>query len=137
MTERPQILVVDDDREIVLGLSVRLRAAGYEVSIAGNGHEGLAAAIDILPDAIVLDIRMPVMDGLTLLTELRRHENTKTIPIVMLSANVADSARSKALNLGASCFLEKPFEAQKLIQRIKTVMDAGPCSAGTATNTDV
>ena len=66
-----RVLLVDDDHDIALGASVRLRASGYEVSTAQDGEEGLDRALADPPDAIVIDVRMPKKDGLTLLAELR------------------------------------------------------------------
>jgi len=119
---KPKILVVDDDREIVRGLSIRLRAAGYEVRTAYNGEDGLAAAIEMLPDAIVLDIRMPGMDGFAVLDNLLRHNDTKSIPVVMLSANAIERAKAKALDLGACYFMEKPYDAVRLTQSIESAI---------------
>lgn len=122
MAEKRRILIVDDDREIVRGLAIRLRAAGYETLSAHDGEEGLAAAIAEHPDAIVLDIRMPRTDGLAVLAKLREREDTKAIPVVVISANVVENTRAKALELGARYFVAKPFQAATLISTIESVM---------------
>ena len=122
MAEKRRILIVDDDREIVRGLAIRLRAAGYETLSAHDGEEGLAAAIAEHPDAIVLDIRMPRTDGLAVLAKLREREDTKAIPVVVISANVVENTRAKALELGARYFVVKPFQATTLISTIESVM---------------
>ncbi len=122
MAEKRRILIVDDDREIVRGLAIRLRAAGYETLSAHDGEEGLAAAIAEHPDAIVLDIRMPRTDGLAVLAKLREREDTKAIPVVVISANVVENTRAKALELGARYFVVKPFQATTLISTIESVV---------------
>jgi len=124
------VLVVDDDRAIVRAACMRLGAAGFNVLTAYDGRAGLALALARRPDAIVLDIRMPVMDGLATLAHLRRQPQTSAIPVVMLSASVAETAKSKALDLGARHFLEKPYTAPDLVRAVRGVLapkaDAGP-----------
>ena len=122
LAEKGRILLVDDDREIVRGVSVRLRAAGYEVLTAGDGEAGLAAAREQLPDAMVLDLRMPVMDGFTLMARLRECPETEAIPIVVLSANAVEKAKRQAMDLGAAFFLEKPYDPAKLVAAVDAVV---------------
>lgn len=119
MPEDRRILIVDDDCEIVRGLSIRLRASGFQVSTASDGLSGLTAATESRPDAIVLDIRMPIMDGMTVLAKLRENVTTQSIPVVMLTANVAETIKSRALDLGAKFLLEKPYDPKTLIQAIE------------------
>lgn len=116
MPEKPRMLVIDDDRKIAQAVAVRLRAAGFDVQFASDGEEGLAAVIEQLPDAIVLDIRMPKLDGLGVLAKLREQERTRRIPAVVLSASAVDE--SKALDAGAFCFLPKPYDPQALLAAI-------------------
>lgn len=122
MERKPKVLLVDDDREIVRGLTIRFRAAGYDVVSAHDGAAGCAAALKERPDAIMLDLRMPVMDGMAVLAALREREETRWIPVVVLSANVLDSAKQRALDLGARYFLEKPYEFDQLITLIVSAM---------------
>ena len=122
MTKRPQVLLVDDDRDIVRALSIRLRAAGYDIAACHDGLAGVAAAESMQPDAIVLDIRMPVMDGLSALAKLREQESTRHIPALVLTANVAETVRNKALDLGARYFLEKPCDPKDLVNAIHVVI---------------
>ena len=94
-----KILIIDDDHDVVRGTSLRLRSAGYEIAAAYDGEEGVAAAKELTPDAIVLDVRMPRLDGLGALDRLRRCDDTKHIPVVMVSASLVD--RHAALDSGA------------------------------------
>lgn len=117
-----RVLLVEDDREIVRGLSIRLNAAGYEVVTAHDGQAGLEAAVEFRPDAMLLDIRMPVMDGLTVLAELRKHEETKDLPVIVLSANVVEKAKRASLDLGARYFIEKPYDAKTVIEALQSAL---------------
>jgi CheY-like chemotaxis protein len=115
------VLVVDDDQEVNSCLGVRLQAAGYEVLSAYDGQQGLAAAIEHHPDAVVLDLRMPNMDGLTMLQEMRSHESVGRTPVVVLSANIRDQHR--ALEAGANYFVAKPYEATDVLSAIKSSLN--------------
>jgi signal transduction histidine kinase len=114
------VLVVDDDGEVSQCLGMRLRAAGYQVISAMDGEAGMSAALQHHPSAVVLDVRMPKKDGLTVLRELRRHEFTKHVPIVMLSASISDQHRT--LEAGASFFISKPYEAKDVLSAIETCL---------------
>ena len=117
MRDQPQILLVDDDADVVTVASLRLRAAGYDVRTACSGEDGVDAARARQPDAIVLDVQMPRMDGIQAISELRDRLETAWIPIIMLSASIAD--RQRALKKGARFFLTKPYAGAKLIEAIE------------------
>ncbi len=102
------ILIVDDDREITRAIGLRLGKAGFETRVAYDGLEGFTMAQSDRPDAIVMDLRMPVMDGFTMLERLQNSVLTRNIPAIILSADAADRARLKALRAGATSFVEKP-----------------------------
>jgi len=117
-SKRSHILLVDDDRDIVRALSIRLRAAGYDVTAVHDGLASVEAARSIQPDAIILDIRMPGMDGLSALAKLREKKRTRHIPTLILTANVVETVRNKAMGLGAFCFLKKPCDSGDLLKAI-------------------
>ena len=121
MNGNNSVLVVDDDRDVVLGASLRLRAAGYRTDTAQNGREGLMKAINTRPGAIVLDVQMPVMDGLETLDQLQLDQRTRNIPIVMLSASLLD--RQRALDAGARFFVEKPYDAPQLLKAVEVAIE--------------
>ncbi|HEY5315724.1 MAG TPA: response regulator [Pirellulales bacterium] len=116
MPKPQKVLIVDDDREIVLGTALRLRSAGYEAVSAFDGRGGIAAARQQHPDATILDVRMPQMDGLEMIRELKEHEDTRHIPVVMLSASLRDKRR--ALDAGARFFLTKPCRSADLLEAV-------------------
>ena len=114
----PTILVVDDDREVSHCLALRLNSAGFQVVSASDGVEGLKVARSSKPDAIVLDVRMPNMDGLTMLKELRTESGIKHTPVVMLSASIRD--QHDALQAGANYFVRKPYSAAEVLSAIES-----------------
>lgn len=122
MPNRQRVLVVDDDRDILRGASIRLRAAGYDVLLAEDGRAGLDCACAAHPDAILLDMQMPKMDGMAVLSELRENPATRMIPVVMLSANAIERTRAGALDRGARYFVEKPYQAPQLIETLRAAM---------------
>lgn len=120
MHEPQQILLVEDDREISLVASYRLRTAGFDTLTARDGEQGVSAALENHPNAIVMDIRMPRMDGVAALRELQRHDETRDIPVVMLSASLVDQQAS--LDAGARFFLKKPYDGRVLVTAIKSLI---------------
>jgi len=128
--ENRRVLIVDDDREIIQALSIRLRFAGYDVMKAYDGEAGLDAARELNPDVVILDVRMPRMDGLTMLSKLRSSEHLSSLPAIVLSANVAERVRTEALELDACFFLSKPYEADVLLMAIRSALEQGIEGAG-------
>ena len=128
MDNSSTILVVDDDHEITRGLTFRLKAKGYLVLTANGGNQGLATATENIPDAIILDIRMPDIDGLTVLTQLKANPATSRIPVIMCSASLVD--QKDALDRGASYFVQKPFESSELLAAIEAATTKEPLQMG-------
>ena len=120
MRDRPRVLIVDDDPEIVQAVTVRLGAAGYDVIAAPDGEQGLERALEARPDVIIMDIQLPTMDGLTALAQIHAHSATRSTPVVVLSA--CSSVRNHALELGARYFLDKPYNAKTLLAAIESSM---------------
>jgi two-component system OmpR family response regulator len=119
VTERPAILVVDDDPHLREVVCFALEQAGFRVEQAENGREGLARVQRAVPALIVLDIMMPEMDGLELCREVRRaHE----VPIVFLSSRDDEVDRILGLELGGDDYIAKPFSPRELVARIKAVL---------------
>ena len=91
------------------------------VLTARDGQEGIESAVLHRPDAVLMDIRMPVKDGMTALSELRTHPDTKSLPIIMLSASVRD--QQAALDYGARFFIQKPYDAQTVLSALEASME--------------
>ncbi|SMF61190.1 Response regulator receiver domain-containing protein [Allosphingosinicella indica] len=119
-----KILVCDDDDLLVDLLEHRLGARGFEVIVARDGGEAVAAASSERPDAIVLDAMMPVLDGHEVLRRLGRREETASIPVIMLTARKQEKDILSALELGARDYLVKPFIPEELITRLNRVIEA-------------
>ena len=115
-----RILLVDDDHELVHGLGIRLRAAGYEVLTAFDGRSAVDSAMEHRPEAILMDNQMPEMDGLEAAEVLREHPETMDIPVIMLSASARN--RQKALEQGVCFFLQKPCEVSTITAALHEVI---------------
>jgi CheY-like chemotaxis protein len=125
MTKQNAVLLVEDDRDVAFGASLRLRAAGYETLLAHDGREGIDVARRRHPAAILLDVRMPRMNGLIALDKLQHDQQTRDIPIVMLSASLVD--QQAALDAGARYFLTKPYRPTSLLTAIGKVIAESHC----------
>ena len=111
------ILVVDDEKDIVSALEIYLKAEGYRVLTAYNGREALSVAAREDVHLILMDIMMPVMDGLTAMAQLRQ---TSNVPVILLTAKGEDTDKVLGLNVGADDYITKPFNPLELVARVKT-----------------
>lgn len=119
--ESPLVLVVDDDRPIVRALSDTLKAKGFAVAAAYDGLEAMAAVKRQRPDLVLLDLRMPNMDGYQVIKALRRSKETSDIPIVVMTAYHLDYEKTDVLAMTAAQ-IHKPFEVEQLAERVKAVL---------------
>ena len=117
--ERPIVLVVEDEQRIAQILMDYLRQAGFDPLHAGDGALALSLAASAKPDLILLDVMLPVMDGLTVCREIRKHSAT---PIIMASARVEELDRLLGLELGADDYICKPFSPREVVARVKAVL---------------
>lgn len=117
-----EILVVEDDESIRNLIVSQLQDAGFEVSTAADGLEGLAAIRDRRPDAVLLDINMPRMDGFTVLERLKNDPETSDLPVLMLSAQSSPEDIRRAVQLGANDYIGKPFESRQLLRRVNRMI---------------
>jgi len=117
---KAKILVVDDEQRNVRLLSVILRAEGYEILQGYSGEEALEKAQKESPDLILLDIMMPSIDGYDVCKRLREIEQTKAIPIVMITALRELNDKIKALDVGADDFISKPFDRFEVLARVRS-----------------
>ena len=116
----PRILIIDDEPEMVRGLSDNLRFEGYQTVSATNGRDGLALALSDVPDLILLDVMMPQMSGWDVCRELRR--KGLDIPVIMLTARGEEVDRVLGLELGADDYVTKPFSLRELLARVRAVL---------------
>jgi putative two-component system response regulator len=122
MDMKVKILVVDDEDRNLRLMKLLLTSFGYDVLTASNGEEALEMVHDIPPDVILLDIMMPKMDGFEVAKQLKREEETKIIPIVMVTALNGVEDRVKALEAGADDFLNKPVDKTELRARVQSLV---------------
>ncbi len=118
-----KVLVVDDEARTLRLMEAMLVPAGFQVVLAENGTEAITKAMLSSPDVILLDVMMPGMDGFEVASKLRSHEQTKNIPIVMVTALGEVRDRVKALESGADDFLTKPVDETELLTRVKTLVE--------------
>ena len=121
-SDRPVILVVEDNADVATYIGMVL-SEGYQVFYAANGAEGLSKASELMPDLIVTDVMMPDVDGLELCHRIRSSELTSHIPIIIITARVADNDRMAGIEVGADAYLCKPFLAEELLLRVAKLME--------------
>jgi len=117
-----RILTVDDSASIRLTTNVALSGAGYSVTEAINGAEGIQKATSATYDLIVTDLNMPVMDGLTMIRELRKIPSQMGIPIIFLTTESDGSIKEQAKAAGATGWLTKPFDPENLVKIVRKVL---------------
>jgi DNA-binding response OmpR family regulator len=117
--KQARILVVDDEERFVRALQVNLEAKGYEVCVAYDGQSALAIADTEEPDLVMLDLRMPGMDGFEVCQRIRAFS---TVPIIMLTGLTEDTAKVKGLDTGADDYLTKPFSVDELFARVRAAL---------------
>ena len=119
---RPLVLVADDDRDILQLVSFRLERADYEVLQANDGEQALRLVKELRPDLAVLDLMMPKLNGYEVIREIRRDEETKAIPVILLTARVQEADVARGFEAGADDYLKKPFSPQELRARVQAIL---------------
>ena len=120
-----KVLSVDDSKTIRMIIGRSLKSYDCTLCEASNGEEGLAVAASEKPDLIILDITMPVMDGVTMLTKLRENAELQAIPVVMLTAESSRENIAQIARLGVRDYLVKPFKDDQLIEKIGRIIPLG------------
>ena len=119
---KPKILIVEDDLDIADMLNAYFRVQGYEVFTVNWGEDGVRAAQTVLPDLIILDIRLPDIDGYEVAHRLRSNRKTQTVPIIFLTEKRERADRLRGLELGADDYITKPFDVQELRIRVRNAL---------------
>ena len=119
MNEKARILVVDDETQIIRALTVNLQALGYQVDAAGTGENALKKAADNKPDAVILDLGLPGIDGVEVIRGLR---GWTKIPIIVLSVREEEREKIAALDAGADDYVTKPFGMGELVARLRAAL---------------
>lgn len=121
---RYRVFLAEDDRGVLELIRIRLAVAGYQVSYARDGVDALKGIGHCRPDGVILDINMPELDGFGVLQALRSHSGTSRIPVMMLTARNTPQDVQKAIALGASDFLAKPFRDDLLLLRVARLVQS-------------
>jgi two-component system phosphate regulon response regulator PhoB len=118
---KTKILVIEDDRSLAEVLTYNLKQAGYDVLLAMDGQDGLLQAQIKSPDIVILDLMLPVIDGLDVCRRLRADTSTRDLLIMMLTAKAEESDELVGFSLGADDYVTKPFSVKVLLERIKAL----------------
>jgi two-component system phosphate regulon response regulator PhoB len=118
---RPRVLIIEDERALTDVLSYNLEREGYETIVTHDGQEGLRKAQTVRPDLIILDLMLPVLNGLDVCRQLRADEHTRSVPILMLTAKAEETDQIVGFSMGADDYVTKPFSVKVLVQRLKAL----------------
>lgn len=121
---KSKILIVEDDSQSLYMLTFLLESNNYEVIQSVNGFEGIAKAKDFKPNAIILDIQLPEMNGYEVTKILRQNDELKDIPIVVVTSFAMIGDRNKALEAGADGYIEKPIDPNTFISQLEAYISA-------------
>ena len=121
--KKPLILIADDEEDIKVILTMYLENSGFEVATAFDGLDAVEKTKDCKPDLILMDIMMPVIDGIEVTRQLKAMDETKEIPIVMLTAAAQSAMVDKAMAMGAVDYVSKPFEPDAVKAIIDRVLE--------------
>ena len=114
-----RILVVDDEEDILELVKYNLEREGYLVDCVDTGEEAIERAVAIRPDGILLDLMLPGVDGIEVCRELRKNPDTRTIPIIMMTAKGEEADVVSGLEVGADDYVPKPFSTKVLVARLR------------------
>jgi two-component system, OmpR family, alkaline phosphatase synthesis response regulator PhoP len=123
----PKILVIDDEPSITKLVSAYLKPEGYEVFVASDGNAGLKAARAFKPDLVILDVMLPSLNGIELLSRLRRESD---VYVIMLTARTEETDKIVGLSVGADDYVTKPFSPRELVARVKAALRRIEAGAG-------
>ena len=123
MPQKKKILIVDDERDIVKAVMIRLQTSGYEVVTAFDGAQGVFMAHKEKPDLIILDIRMPAGDGFSVAQRLRKSIHTFQIPIIFLTGSPEKNSEQRAQEVGARFYIKKPYDPEELLDAVRRALE--------------
>ncbi len=123
---RGTVLVVEDEPDLMLTFRIVLQTAGYEVIKASSGEDALCLLAKVVPDVVILDLRLPGIDGWQVLAAIRRADRLPGMPIVIASANAEAGERRRAQEFGCWKMLIKPFSAEELRSTLERVLTGAP-----------
>ncbi|MEN8006930.1 MAG: response regulator [Candidatus Krumholzibacteriota bacterium] len=119
---KPRILVVEDDPDLRRILKLQLTTRGFGITEAENGAEGFKAIRNEVPDCVILDLMMPVMDGFGFLKRVRSLMDTKDVPILILTASEDERNRVRGFQYQADAYMSKPYDLEKLTREVERLL---------------
>jgi len=119
---RPLVLVADDDPDILSLVALRLERSGFDVIVARDGEQAIAAALERAPDIALLDVMMPKLDGYQVTERLRGNQATRQMPVILLTARVQEADIARGVAAGADDYVRKPFSTQELQDRVQAAL---------------
>ena len=122
------ILVAEDERDIRELINFTLMFAGHKVTQAANGAEALELALQVKPDLVMMDVRMPKMTGYEACRQMKQHEDIRHIPVVFLSAKGQDEEVQTGIDAGAVAYILKPFAPEELTRRVAEILSQNTVS---------
>jgi DNA-binding response OmpR family regulator len=120
-----RVLVVDDEPNILMSLEFLMKRAGFEVDVARDGRQALAALEGTPPDLVLLDVMMPEFDGYEVCARVRERPEWSGTKIVMLTARGRDAERERGMKAGADAYVTKPFSTRDLVEQVKRMLAEG------------
>ena len=121
---KKRILLVEDEKDLVMAVTFRLEDAGYEVITDSDGEEGLGKAKSEKPDLIILDLMLPKMNGYRVCSLLKNDKSSSAIPIIMFTARARFVDKKMSEDAGADAYITKPFKSQELLSKIEELLGA-------------
>ena len=118
-----KILIVDDEPNIVMSLEYTFKKKNFEVFIARDGQEALDILKNKLPDIIILDVMMPMVDGYSTLEQIKKDKRLDNCKVVFLSAKNKEKDIEKGISLGANLYITKPFSVKKLVEKVHELLN--------------
>ncbi len=120
--KKRKIFYAEDSDSLIKLMTYKLQNEGYDVTVFVNGEEVYEKAIEEKPDLVILDLMMPIKDGLTVLKELKNNPDSASIPVIILTTNSEEDTILKALEAGATEYMTKPFSTAVLLAKIKKIL---------------
>lgn len=126
MTAARKVLIADDEPNVVTSLEFLMKGCDYEVRVARDGEEAMRLAQDFRPDLLLLDVMMPVCDGLEVCRRIRADPAIHAIRIVILTAHGRETDVARGLALGADAYITKPFSNKELVAKVRSLLQPAP-----------
>lgn len=116
------VIIAEDDKTIARLIIFKLEKEGFKIIHFSDGEGVVEKVVEVLPDVVILDVMMPIKDGISILKEIKGNPKTASVPVIILSARGQEKDVVKAMEIGASDYISKPFSPSELMVRVKRVI---------------